>query len=582
MPTPRPRPSGGRTRQKDNKVKFAFLLGLVGLAFFYVYNEEESLPSFAGYSYVDDGNGGGGVMTARASHPSTSIRSTPTSTGTSQPKRGPKVPYQPEKATYITRDFKKVLNARDFRDSFHKDRKSGVASPRDTLSSNDMAVGRGGGNRIPVNEATHEDDDDHDDDDDDDVADDDDDASSSDDFPILPRIVSYPSSRSDRRGHLRIPYEPPPLHPRRYAPWSKGQQRRQQYLKDERYYNDDDHMAENPYADHPECVPMHEWQTASYPSCNILHSLELQQSKFVANGFFRDVWAIDRTSVVDTTEDDEEGGNTRNNNYRAEQVAVKTLRLRDSSKLDFDARNYHRHRVDAISYERLTSSPYVMNIYGYCGQSGIFEYAPDGDLSDALANDNDKNNLSKEERFKVAVEVARSVSDLHNFNGRVPAIAHSDIWHSQFVKTRRGVFALSDFNRAQFLYWNSTSNEGSCPYYYQHTNGYPFRSPEEYKYEAQTEKIDIYSMGNIFFSLLMDKWPYEELYKEKNTAVVSKLITKGKRDKLSKELLESADPIDVALRTAMEMCWEQDWKRRASARDVANYLDAEQEKLVAK
>lgn len=525
-------------------------------------------------------------MTARASH--ASIRSTPTSTGTSQPKRGPKEPYQPEKATYFTRDFQKVLNARDFRDSFPKERKSGEASPRDTLSSDDTArptasaVGGGGGNRIPMNEAAHEeeDDDDYDIADDDDVADNDDDETSSDDFPILPRIVSYPSSRSDRRRHLRIPDKPPPLHPKRYAPWSKGQRRRQQYLKDERYYNDDDHMAENPYADNRECVPMHEWQTASYPSCNILHSLELQQSRFIANGFFRDVWAINRPSVVDTTED-ETGENTRSN-YRAEQVAVKTLRLRDSSKLDFDARNYHRHRVDAISYERLTSSPYVMNIYGYCGQSGIFEYAPDGDLSDALANDNGKNNLSKEERFKAAVEVARSVSDLHNFNGRVPAIAHSDIWHSQFVKTKRGVFALSDFNRAQFLYWNSTSNEGSCPYYYQHSNGYPFRSPEEYKYEAQTEKIDVYSTGNIFFSLLMDKWPYEELYKEKNTAVVSKLITKGKRDKLSKELLESADPIDVALKTAMEMCWEQDWKRRASAKDVANYLDAEQEKLVAK
>jgi len=348
---------------------------------------------------------------------------------------------------------------------------------------------------------------------------------------------------------------------KRRAPWSRGQQRRQDYLKDEAYYDNDDHMAENPYADHPECVPMHEWQTASYPSCHALHEMELDGADFVANGFFRDVWVINTTYSTDAG---------------PEQVAVKTLRLRDSSKLDYDARNFHRHNVDAIAYERLTASPYVMNIFGYCGMSGIFEFAPDGDLSDALS---DGNTFTKKERFKTALEVTRAVSDLHNFNRRVPAIAHSDIWHSQFVKTKRGVYALSDFNRAQFLFWNSTSNDASCPYFYQHTNGYNFRSPEEYSYGAQTEAIDVYSTGNILFTLLMDKWPYEDLYKEKNTGAVSKHIVAGDRDALSTELLESTDPIDVAIRTAMNMCWIHDWRERPSAKDVADYLLAEKSKV---
>ena len=31
-----------------------------------------------------------------------------------------------------------------------------------------------------------------------------------------------------------------------------------------------------------------------------------------------------------------------------------------------------------------------------------------------------------------------------------------------------------------------------------------YRSPEEYSYKEETEKIDIFSMGNIFYTLLAD------------------------------------------------------------------------------
>jgi len=440
-------------------------------------------------------------------------------------------------AAYIDSAFAKILNSRDHRDSLAYPRKSGRGSPRDTLGSSDGEgnVVLGGGSNIQMQQQQV--------------------AATATTFP--PRVVSCTSAKSHVREHLRIPKKAPRTSGR--APWSKGQQMRQDYLRDEAHYNNDDHMAEDPYANHPECVPMHEWQKASYPNCNALHAMELDEAIFVANGFFRDVWVVSTSGKGES-----------------EQVAVKTLRLRDSSKLDFDARNYHRHNVDAIAYERLTASTFVMNIFGYCGMSGIFEYAPDGDLSDALS---DGNTFTKKERFKTALEVIQAVSDLHNFNRRAPSIAHTDIWHSQIVKTQRGVWALSDFNRAVFLYWNSTNNATNCPYFYQHTNGYPFRSPEEYSYEAQTEAIDVYSTGNILFSLLMDKWPYEELYKEKNTDAVSKLIVMGNRDSLSTELLESTDPIDVAIRTAMRMCWVHDWRKRPSAKELADFLLDEKSKI---
>jgi hypothetical protein len=42
---------------------------------------------------------------------------------------------------------------------------------------------------------------------------------------------------------------------------------------------------------------------------------------------------------------------------------------------DFLDEYYELHRKDAIAMERLTSSPYVINIYSFCGQSAINEFA---------------------------------------------------------------------------------------------------------------------------------------------------------------------------------------------------------------
>ena len=77
----------------------------------------------------------------------------------------------------------------------------------------------------------------------------------------------------------------------------------------------------------------------------------------------------------------------------------------------------------------------------------------------------------------------------------------------------------------------------------------------------------------------MDKWPYEDLCKEKSTDAVSKHIVRGDRDALSAELLESTDPIDVAIRTAMTMCWVHDWRERPSAMEIARFLLGEKNRV---
>jgi len=78
---------------------------------------------------------------------------------------------------------------------------------------------------------------------------------------------------------------------------------------------------------------------------------------------------------------------------------------------------------------------------------------------------------------------------LHNVDreGR-PSIAHTDIGPDQFVKVN-AFYKLNDFNRARLLRWNPRKKE-VCTYHVGNNDG-KIRSPEEYAYEPQTEKVSI-------------------------------------------------------------------------------------------
>jgi serine/threonine protein kinase len=100
-----------------------------------------------------------------------------------------------------------------------------------------------------------------------------------------------------------------------------------------------------------------------------------------------------------------------------------------------------------------------------------------------------------------------------------------------------------------------------------------FRSPEEYAYTLQSEKIDVFALGNILYVLLTDKEPFEDIRKEHNSTVIKELVQNGIRPILKRYLYESLDPSVNALIKAMEMCHELDWRKRARAIEVRDYLE---------
>jgi hypothetical protein len=222
---------------------------------------------------------------------------------------------------------------------------------------------------------------------------------------------------------------------------------KQESLQDSKKYR---HGMADQFED-GECVAQHDWQKYSYPTCNLLMERDLtalaldaegkSSVRLLANGYWRDVWkARDPYNLA----------------------VVKTMRYEH----EYAPRNYDRHRRDAVAMERLTSSEWVMEIYSFCGNSGIFEFADGGSIEDSIFYGGKGEKWNSTERLVVAYQVASGLADLHNFGkeGRA-SIAHTDVTTSQFVYVgEAGIYKLNDFNRCRFIRWNKKKDE-PCSYH---------------------------------------------------------------------------------------------------------------------
>jgi serine/threonine protein kinase len=161
----------------------------------------------------------------------------------------------------------------------------------------------------------------------------------------------------------------------------------------------------------------------------------------------------------------------------------------------------------------------------------------------------------------------------------------ADITPTQFILIN-GIYKVNDFNRCRFMRFNATDNSpcgftvGANPgkvdnailvlllYFLEtHLNWflfYQFRAPEEYEYKVENEMIDIYSMGNIFYSILSGDMPFEDI-KEKDA---QKKVKRGERPKLPESVLESDDIAIKTILSATERCWKQDPNERPSASSI--------------
>ena len=121
---------------------------------------------------------------------------------------------------------------------------------------------------------------------------------------------------------------------------------------------------------------------------------------------------------------------------------------------------------------------------------------------------------------------------------------------------------------------NSTSPKTACTYTIG-KNDAAFRSPEEYIYEPQTSAIDVYALGSILYELLTGN----EVWHDTDTKDAQQYIIDGKLPEISEEIVSRENPVDLALKEAISMCYVYEPKDRASAVDVASFLKSKLSEL---
>ena len=371
------------------------------------------------------------------------------------------------------------------------------------------------------------------------------------------------------------------------------------------------------------CSPL-DWHSYHFPNCNEVHEIDLQtivKSRrnrrrgsrsssrstttpwgFVGNGLWRDVFTCDPHDEANYT-------------GSAPPLPPAVLKIMKSEH-PYNQRNFQRHRRDALVMERLSGSHHLVAIYGYCSNT-VLTQAISHTLDDVIyAEENEKVKtwspnggykakppleswMGRDEsgdllatrgtelgRIKLALGVFRGLMDLHEGDGTTKTewlpIVHADLQSKQYlVDSQTGQVYLNDFNRCRFIAKNdravnSTGREGSnsnstlesCPLYIPTAPG-SARAPEEYNMSPLSEKLDIYSAGNILYGIITGNRPWDN---ERGKHVKAG-IQKGKRPPVNETIRNAEGTVDAELTRLLDRVYEGDPRKRASAREIVHDLE---------
>jgi hypothetical protein len=244
------------------------------------------------------------------------------------------------------------------------------------------------------------------------------------------------------------------------------------------------HPYERPFYD--DCTPMADWQRTHHPTCNLVHALPPNDMALLSTrGSWRTVWKV--ASNADTT----------------------VLKMLNFPQRDFDQESFVHHQTDARMMEQLTWSPFVVDIFSFCGQSVMTEWAP----RDGRSLIKDKS-LTYRDRLKLARDLARGLDHIHSLDykyGTNATFAHNDINMANIVNTHGSVIKYNDFNIGAMLRWNQSKPCG----YPVRFDGKLWRSPEEIRNTTYvSEKTDLYALGNVLFQVLTKHQPWTWLEPE--------------------------------------------------------------------
>lgn len=257
-----------------------------------------------------------------------------------------------------------------------------------------------------------------------------------------------------------------------------------------------------------------------------------------------------------------------------------------AKKYSFGKEDLAKVKLEALVMEKMTAAPSILDIYSHCGTSVIIE-AMSSEVSKhivpgkgvveqsnlyAEGQFRSYNNLTASERLEIAISMAESLANLHNFKGG--AIVHADVNIEQWLLDDHGRLKLNDFNLAEILPWNDQTQH-YCPFSRKYDGAFRLvRSPEEFMGVPMGTKKDVYSFGNIIYSLLTGMWPfYGELARINGAKERRDAINNGNRPYIDEGLNQTPIYIERQLLDVMKQCWHSDHMKRPSISQVATSLN---------
>ncbi len=298
---------------------------------------------------------------------------------------------------------------------------------------------------------------------------------------------------------------------------------------------------EVPY--HEECTFMESWQSSFYPTCNVLHQMEQPATLLSTRGSWRTAWLLEHEQK------------------EQEQVVLKMLNF----DRDYNEESFHYHQIDAVAMERLTFSKFTIQIYGFCGQSVLVEYAPQDGRS-LIKN----KKLSSTGRLLMGRDLARGLTDIHSIDtpkSHNATFVHNDVNIANIVASGPRI-KFGDFNIGYPLKWNKTIPCG----YPQRWQGILWRSPEEIINTTYvSEKTDVYSLGNLLFQTMTrhQPWTWLEPHGRPSLDEIAAAKAQGKTPYIPMKFRNSTDLSIQALYHAIQECFVTDPTRRPTAYQIA-------------
>ena len=318
------------------------------------------------------------------------------------------------------------------------------------------------------------------------------------------------------------------------------------------------------------------------------------QIKYLTSGGFRAVWTVKLLSDDEETES---------------RVIMKTNRIsRGWSSYYLD-----QNRRDILISEQAGSSPMaqslhsnVLPVYAYCAFSSVVPFSTAGPLDEYVhERQNEGNLMTAEEQYLLAIQAARGLYQAQLYKNGLSTHVHADVKPPQFllfdrpyqhdnsttIQSPPPIMQLNDFNRGKFLTRNKDSETCSFTMCGVHHKGSTYRAPEEYmdckkdgiENAQQDDRIDVFSLGGVFYYLLSDgekPWyhlrSYDKAVKEWLNGEKPRLPTineySGEKTIAFVEK-RSNHPAFVALKGIMRKCWAFKPKDRPSSFEVTQMLE---------